>query len=158
MKNKGFFNVLICAALSLPLVFAQVSCDDDDDDMIDTQYTLSGNASGTQEVPSNPSTGTGSLTGSYNSANNTLSYTITWTGLSGNLTAAHFHGPALPGASAGPIHDLVITSNGTSGTASATLVIHDTTESHLLAGKLYYNLHTALYTGGEIRGQVNAND
>jgi hypothetical protein len=28
----------------------------------------------------------------------------------------------------------------------------------LMAGKWYVNLHTAAYPGGEIRGQVNANN
>ena len=153
MKTFKFLDRILYSVLALSILVFQSSCDGDDD-IIDTQYTLSGNATGAQEVPSNTATGTGTLSGSYNSSNNTLNYTINWTGLTGNLTAAHFHGPALSGATAGPIHDINITSNGTSGTATSTIVLHDTTEAHLLAGKLYYNLHTVAYPNGEIRSQV----
>lgn len=132
-----------------------VACNKDNDD-VDNDYTISGNASGSQEVPSFATTATGSLNGTYNAETNLLTYSITWTGVSGNLTMAHFHGPALVGVNAGVIHDINIVNNGTSGTAAGTITIHDTTEAHLLAGKIYYNLHTALKPSGEIRGQVTA--
>ena len=86
-----------------------------------------------------------------------LTYNINWTGLSGNISMAHFHGPALAGASAGPIHDIVIGTNGTSGSTAASLTLHDSTEAHLLNGRIYHNLHTVLRPNGEIRGQVTAN-
>ena len=130
---------------------------EDDDDMDNSQtYSLSGNASGSQEVPAVTTSATGSLSGTYNSGTNTLNYNITWTGLSNVVTGIHFHGPALVGAEAGVIHGLTITTNGVGGTSSGSLVIADSTESHLLAGKLYYNIHTALNPDGEIRGQVTA--
>jgi hypothetical protein len=41
-----------------------------------------------------------------------------------------------------------------SGTVSGMATLTDDQETDFLAGKWYYNIHTATYTGGEIRGQV----
>lgn len=156
MKTNNFFKPLFAAMLLSASLFF-VACDNDDDleDANNNTYTLSGNASGSQEVPGVSTGATATLNGSYNANTNMLTYTINWTGLSNIVTDAHFHGPALPGVNAGAIHTLNLLLNGVTGTASGTLLLADTTEVHLLAGKLYYNLHTALHTGGEIRGQVS---
>lgn len=132
-----------------------VACSKDNDDTTDNTYTISGNASGSQEVPSVATNATATLSGSYNADNNKLDYNITWTGLSGNVTAAHFHGPAVVGVNASPIHDITVVTNGISGTASGSITLHDTTEAHFLAGRIYYNLHTAQNPGGEVRGQIS---
>jgi hypothetical protein len=42
------------------------------------------------------------------------------------------------------------------GSAIATIVLSDSGEAELLNGDLYYNIKTALYPNGEIRGQVIA--
>ena len=47
-----------------------------------------------------------------------------------------------------------ITLGGTPLTGTVTLA--DTAEAHLLAGKVYFNLHTTSHPTGEIRGQVAA--
>jgi hypothetical protein len=158
MKKINLFRMLSLSAIIATTMLVFVACEkEDDDDMDDPQtYSLSGNASGSQEVPAVTTSATGSLSGSYNSATNTLNYNITWTGLSNVVSGIHFHGPALVGAEAGVIHGLTITTNGVAGTSTGSLIIADSTESHLLAGKLYYNIHTALNPDGEIRGQVTA--
>lgn len=92
-----------------------------------------------------------------NSAGTELSYSITVTGLSGAISAAHIHGPADPGTSASPVRTLTFTGNHASGVwkntdtqpLSAALV------EALKAGRLYVNIHTALNGGGEIRGNIN---
>ena len=56
---------------------------------------------GTQEVPPNTSAGRGTAEIQYNSSNNTLSWKVTYSGLSGPVTGAHIHGPAAVGANAG---------------------------------------------------------
>ena len=156
MKATFFVNTTM-AAMALALACIITSCDKDDDDIDnDEVYTLGGAASGNQEVPAVATTATGTLTGSYNARTNMLVYNITWTGLSGNVSAAHFHGPALAGVSANPIHDISIVTNGAAGSTNGSITLHDSTETHLLNGKLYYNLHTVLRPGGEIRGQVTA--
>lgn len=150
--NKGWRYLLV---LSLSMVlFATTSCDDDDDDPIETQYTISGNATGAQEVPPVNTTATGTLTGSYNSATNTLTYTINWTGLSGAPTMMHFHGPAGVGEIASPIVHIIGYPLQTTGSVSGTAIIEETNEADLLNERWYYNLHTATNGSGEIRAQV----
>ena len=143
--------------LSIFVVSALVaSCDKDDDDIDEQKYSLSGTASGSQEVPAVATTATGTLTGTYDADNNRFDYTINWSGLSGMVTAMHIHGPALTGANAGVIHQLSITANGAIGSSSGSLTFADSTETHLLNGRLYYNIHTALHPNGEIRSQIVA--
>jgi hypothetical protein len=159
MKKINSWRVFSYATLIALFSLSITGCekdDDFDDDNIDRTYTLSGSASGSQEVPAVTTSATGSITGTYDARINTLNYTITWSGLSNVATMMHLHGPALIGAEAGPIHDLNIVTNGINGTASGTLVLADSTEAHLLNGRVYYNIHTALNPDGEIRGQVTA--
>src|SRR5688572_14312743 len=56
-----------------------------------TVYPINVTFSGLQETPSNNSAGTGTLVGNYDDATNILTYTINFSGLSSNVTAAHFH-------------------------------------------------------------------
>jgi hypothetical protein len=148
--SKGMFIALFAGA---SLFF--VSCEkDDDSNNNDATYSISGDASGSQEVPAVTTSATGTLTGTYNAGTNLLQYNINWVGLSGDVSVAHFHGPALAGVSAGPLIDLTVTTNGVNGNITGSVTLHDSTEAHLLSGKLYYNLHSVLNPTGEIRGQV----
>jgi hypothetical protein len=152
--RKTFFSLL---AVSLITCSFLIACDKDDDDIDDNQvYVLSGTAAGTNEIPTNTTTGSATLTGSYNKRTNSLSYVITWTGLTGNVTAAHFHGPASTTETASPMLDITIGTNGTSGSTTGSATVTDAFESALLEGKIYYNLHTTLYPNGEVRSQVGA--
>jgi CHRD domain len=102
------------------------------------------------EVPPKASAGTGKLDAKLDTATKALTYTITYSGLTGPATMAHFHGPALPGANA-PI--VVPFKNPASG-SSDTVTLTDAQIADLEAGKWYTNVHTAANPGGEIRGQV----
>lgn len=155
--RQNYFNFLIGVLCIFMVPVISISCDGDDDDAQDIILTLTGNANGAQEVPAVTTAATGTLTGSYNDNTNELSYTINWTGLSGNVVAAHFHGPAATGTNASPVIDLTVTTNGTNGNITGTQTLNATNEGFLKAGTLYYNLHTAANPGGEIRGQVSAN-
>ena len=128
---------------------------DDDDDQQKTTYTLSATANGAQEVPAVTTTATGTVSGTYNSSTNALSYTVTWTGLSGAPTLMHFHGPALAGANASPTLDISGFATTASGSYTGSATLTETQEADLLAGKWYWNVHTAANGGGEIRGQVS---
>lgn len=154
--NKKFLNAwLIIFLIAFPVIF--ISCDDDDD-IDDIVLTLSGTASGAQEVPAVTTTASGTLSGTFNDNTNELKWAISWNGLSGDVVAAHFHGPAAAGTNAPPVIPINITSSyGSSGSLTGTEILDATTESYLKAGTLYYNLHTATYPNGEIRGQVTAN-
>ncbi|MBK8984025.1 MAG: CHRD domain-containing protein [Ignavibacteria bacterium] len=65
-----------------------------------TEYDINISISGTQEVPPNASPGEGILTGSYDDNTNILSFGVSFSGLTGNTNAAHFHGPAAFGVNA----------------------------------------------------------
>ena len=103
------------------------------------------------EVPPNASPASGTADIDYDAASKKLSWKITYSGLSGPATAAHFHGPAETGKNAGVA--VAIPNAGTSPVeGSATLT--DAQAADLVSGKLYINVHTAANPGGEIRGQV----
>lgn len=106
---------------------------------------------GKSQVPANTSAATGSADIDYDPASKKLSWKVTYSGLSGPPTAAHFHGPAEAGKNAGVA--VAIPNAGTSPVVgSATLT--DAQAADLVAGKYYINIHTAANPGGEIRGQV----
>ncbi|MET4390475.1 hypothetical protein ABIB73_006257 [Bradyrhizobium sp. F1.4.3] len=106
---------------------------------------------GKSEVPANTSSGTGTADLDYDAATKKLSWKLSYSGLSGPATAAHFHGPAETGKNAGVAVPIPGAANSpVEGAATLT----DAQASDLLAGKLYVNIHTAANPGGEIRGQV----
>jgi hypothetical protein len=107
---------------------------------------------GKNEVPPTTSTGTGTLSASLDTTTKALNYTLTFEGLTGPATAAHFHGPAAPGAN-GPVAVPIGAANPTSPvTGTATLTDEQITD--LRGHKMYVNVHTAANKGGEIRGTV----
>jgi hypothetical protein len=156
MFKSRLFASMASVAIAGSLLLS--ACDKKDDDIKTpnpVKYTISGDASGAQEVPAVTTTATATLSGSYDTTAKRLIYTINWTGLSGDITASHFHGPAAVGEEASPIQDIVIGTNGMAGAVTDTIIASDALHSALLAGKVYYNLHTAANPEGEIRGQVN---
>jgi hypothetical protein len=50
---------------------------------------------------------------------------------------------------------LTIVTNGMAGMATDTITASAALHTALMAGKAYYNVHTAANPNGEIRGQVN---
>ena len=62
---------------------------------------LSGQLTGMNQVPPNTSLGKGTVEATLNKETNELTWTVTYTGLSGPAVAGHFHGPAQAGANAG---------------------------------------------------------
>lgn len=106
--------------------------------------------SAASQVPPNTSKGTGSATVTYDTVSKQLTWNVTFSGLTGNATAAHFHGPAEPGKNAGVAVPIPGTASPMVGSATLT----DVQAADLMAGKWYVNIHTADNKGGEIRGQV----
>lgn len=138
--------------------------------------------SGLLENPLNPSPGTGLVVVDYDDAAHTLLIDATFSGLIGNTTAAHIHccaatpqdnagvATAVPsfvgfplGVTSGGFDTLLdltlasswnpafITANGgTAAGAEAKLA------AGLAAGEAYFNIHTTVFGGGEIRGNLAA--
>jgi len=102
------------------------------------------------EVPPNESKGTGSVTATFDSDSNKLSWKGTVSGLIGTVTAAHFH--AAEAGRNGAVAVPIIGADNGSFEGSATLT--DTQAEDLMAGRWYVNIHTTTYKAGEIRGQV----
>ena len=106
---------------------------------------------GAHESPATQSQGTGRLEGTFDKADKVFTYTVTYKGLSGPVTAAHLHGPAEPGRNAGVLAPLQAPlANPIKGKAT----LSDQQVQDLLSNRVYVNLHTAANPNGEIRGQV----
>jgi hypothetical protein len=97
------------------------------------------------------SNGNGNLTATLDTSTRKLTYEVTYTGLSGPATAAHFHGPADPGQDAGP---QVPVKGSVASPIKGSATLTEQQMNDLLAGKYYFNVHTKANPKGEIRGQV----
>ena len=98
------------------------------------------------------SAGKGAATMTLNSNTGEFIWFVAWENLTGNVTNAHFHGPAAPDQNGGVQVAIDFGSNPTSGSAILTSGQID----DLLAGLWYINIHSSVNPGGEIRGQVLA--
>ena len=116
--------------------------------------TFKADLKGSSEVPPNQTTGSGTVTMTFDPATKMLSWTGSYSGMTGPVTAAHIHGPAEPGKNAGVV--LWLSTKGAPFPSpfmgSATLT--DAQVSDLMAGQYYVNVHTKANPGGEIRGQL----
>jgi len=139
-----FFSCLLGVVLFIPK------------ESFDTIYTINVTLSGAQEVPPVASLGTGTLTGTYDDATNTLTFTIVFSGLLSPTNNAHFHAPAPPGVNAPVVIGFVpgFPLGVFSGAYSDTFMLTAGQESQLLCGLWYVNIHTNMFPGGEIRGQL----
>jgi hypothetical protein len=106
---------------------------------------------GASETPPNDSKGTGDADVTLNTDSREITWTVTYSGLSGPAVAAHFHGPAGPGKAA-PVAVPMTPPLASPIKGSAT--ISDVQVGNLRAGMWYVNIHTAKVPGGEIRGQL----
>ncbi|WDR01163.1 CHRD domain-containing protein [Devosia algicola] len=114
---------------------------------------MTADLSGQAEVPPNNSSATGKLEATFDTDSMKFAWTISYEGLTGDATAAHFHGPAAEGENADPVipidGDLASPIKG-----EATLT--EDQASQLQDGMWYVNIHTDANKGGELRGQVMA--
>jgi hypothetical protein len=119
-----------------------------------------------QEVPANSSTAIGLMDVSYTKETRILTWSVTWSGLTGPVTLMHIHGLAPAGYTASPVLNIITPSNGialpnatlypATGKFSGTMLCDGVVvkEQDLLNGLYYMNIHTTANGGGEIRGQI----
>ncbi len=112
----------------------------------------------TQEPVAPNSTGTGSVTALYDSTTKVLLYSIVYQLNPGaTVTNAHFHGPAALGTNAGVAIGLPVLPTGNAGKVTGTVTLSAAQQTDLLAGLWYFNLHSTLAGGGELRAQMIEN-
>jgi hypothetical protein len=105
--------------------------------------------SGNQEIPpvSTSASGTGIITVA---ADRSVSGHVTVSGVS--VTMAHVH--EAPPDKNGPIVFPLIKTSENVWSVPAGVKLTDTQYQSYKAGNLYFNIHSATYRGGEIRGQI----
>jgi hypothetical protein len=109
---------------------------------------------GATEVPPNQSAGTGTVTATFDPATKELTWSGSFSGLTGPATAAHFHGPAEPGKNAGVAIWISEKGKTLDSPFKGSATLTDAQASDLQAGMMYANVHTAANPGGELRGQL----
>jgi hypothetical protein len=150
-------KMTLLASLLLATVFMFSSCSKEDDSGISLTYSLSGSATASQTGNSgNTSSGSSNFTGTYDATTKVMTYTTTWTNLSGAPTS----GGLFLGAVGQAGTSIYVWSLGsglsTSGSFSASSTLNAEQEAQLLAGNAFYLLSTAAYASGEVRGQISA--
>jgi predicted secreted protein with PEFG-CTERM motif len=116
-------------------------------------FTCEPTLDGSQEVPPVTTDGTGSATVTFDSETSELAWNIEFSGLTGDATAAHFHGPAPAGNNTG-VQVNIGEISGLASPMNGTATISAEQAEMLLNGTMYINIHTAANPNGEIRGQV----
>ncbi|WP_158791964.1 CHRD domain-containing protein [Granulicella sp. L60] len=139
--NRFFRTLVAVAALAFISIGAHAAT-----------INLKADLKASSEVPAKDSSGTGTLTGTLDTDTNEFKYHVEFSGLTGPVTAAHFHGPAAEGANAKPQLPIKVSPIASPLEGKATLTPEQ--EKDLTDGKWYFNLHTSANPGGEIRGQV----
>jgi hypothetical protein len=129
-----------------------------------------------EEVPSKLTTGTGTFKATISADRTTITYTLTFSGLSSDALMSHIHfgqpgvaggififlcggggKPACP-AGGGTVTGTVVASDvlAPSPDQGITAGSMDDAIKVILSGNAYVNVHTTRFPSGEIRGQVRA--
>jgi len=176
-------------AIALTLFAAAIvatACGDDDDTTQPISKIVHFSATMTPAgepgpLAGNP-TGSGTFTATLDTSTNVFVWTGTFTGLTGNATLGHIHGPFLQGATgtapvilnfdpaastAAGFSGVTFTGLKTAPSGSfsgqailnaslplSTAINGDSLRKLLLNNAAYVNIHTAANGGGEIRGQI----
>lgn len=154
------------SSLFLGLTFGITSCEKNAEKKKTTDYEKKGipMTAAQENNPLNTSTALGSLDVSYTKETRILTYNFNWSGLTGSVSVFHIHGTAPTGFNAAVLQTFDATkivkcatfTTTTCGSYSGTLLVDGVIikEEDLLNGNYYVNIHTATYSGGEIRGQI----
>ncbi|MBL7726910.1 MAG: CHRD domain-containing protein, partial [Dinghuibacter sp.] len=101
MKMNRFLIAMMVVASG----FFFTACEEDIEESTLTKTTT---MTGDQEVPAVTTTGSASLSYTYNKSTKTLTYTLTWANLVDSVTAMHIHGLAGRGQNAGVLQGFTL--------------------------------------------------
>ena len=144
MRSKTLSIVILSAALAVAW----------GSPVLAEKIVFKADMSGAEETPpndTNDTKGSGTANATFDTETKTLEWTIEYSGLTGEAIAAHFHGPAAAGAKAPPV---VPIQGSLASPIKGTVTLPDQQVSDLMAGLWYFNVHTAKFPDGEIRGQM----
>jgi hypothetical protein len=110
--------------------------------------------SGGQVVPPVTAAGTGAGDLTFDPATRVVTWSVTYSGMSGPVTMAHFHGPAEPGKNAGIQVWLSKQGSPVDSPITGQATLTPEQAKQFVDGEWYINVHTQAHPGGEIRGQV----
>jgi len=159
--------------IGMTVLFVVASCESSTNVGATTTWTATLNGANERPNPVTNTSGTGTFTATIN-ANNVMTYSLTFSGLTTNSNNAHIHGPGTTSQAVGAILDFnalpasatattALVLGATSGTAAGTVNLNQAITAtvsgdslkHLFElGLAYVNVHTTQNTGGEIRGQI----
>lgn len=160
IKNIGFLAIAALGiALAAPAAHSQTE-------------QFSANLSGTREVPPISTTAAGSF--EMTNENGAITFSLTFSGLSSSLTAAHLHfapkkvvggvmiflcggggQPDCPAVTDGTITGTITSANVTGPTTQGVDVGDlDAALEAIRLGLSYANVHTTTFPSGEVRGQI----
>jgi hypothetical protein len=145
MKHKFLVTGVLSALLLLCGIAAAHA------DLINFTVSLTG----PEEVPPNTSPAAGGGIATYDTTADLISSSIFFTGLTSPAVDSHIHlgGPGVAGPILVPFTS--VTPASIEGSIEGgPLPFPEANESDLLAGNTYFNIHSAVYPAGEIRGQL----
>jgi hypothetical protein len=109
---------------------------------------------GAQQVPPVTTAGGGTADLTWDPSTRVVTWSVTYSGLSGPVTMAHFHGPAASGKNAPVVVWLTKKGSPVEGPITGQATLTPQQAEQFTAGDWYINVHTKNHPGGEIRGQV----
>ena len=109
---------------------------------------------GAQEVPPVETSGTGTAGLTYDPSTRVVTWSITYSGLSGAATMAHFHGPAGEGKNGPVVTWLSKQGSPAESPLSGQATLTPEQAQQFESGEMYINVHTPAHPAGEIRGQI----
>jgi hypothetical protein len=112
--------------------------------------TFTADLNGSSQVPPTDSRAKGKGEFLYDDASKKLRWTITYWGLSDKAKSAHLHGPASEGANA----DKMITVSPLQSPIKGAAILTEEQVRALTGGDMYFDVHSAKYPDGEMRGQL----
>lgn len=124
-----------------------------EDDLWGGKRTFAASLSADNQTTLTDSDGTGDVRIVFDIASKTITWDVSYRGLTSPVTAVRIHGPAQPGTNGGPIIDLGV--GGVASPIHGSAAIAAGHVQYLLLGWTYVSIATTRYPGGEIRGKVD---